>query len=523
VKAVKRHKKKLALTAIALTLLVLIVTGALPDLPDAEKLIEDVANKLGKWTYALVGVMAFLETGAFVGLVAPGETVVIVGGVIAGQGEISLIPLIGLVWFSCVLGDTTSFFIGRRLGRGFLLRHGPKVKIDENRLEQVESYFERHGGKTILIGRFIGLVRAISPFVAGSSGLRYRRFLPFSIIGCGLWGTLYCVLGYLFYRSFDRVTAIAGKATFAFGITVAVIVGAVWTWRRLRNPEERRAVVAWLERQEQRRALRPVFAVLAPVWRHALRPVWRHVVHPAVRFLGRPVRFLGSRLTPGHLGLELTSVLAVAAVGAYVFAAYATMIADDPGVTPADRELLDAARDMQSDALTSVVKTITVLGSPVVTGWVIFGVGMVLLLRRHVTEVVALVTGVVLVYVAVRLTKEGIDRPRPPDPLVRAPGRSFPSGHAAYSTFWVAAAVAVGWCMPGLARRTLLIGAAIVVAAAVGLSRIYLRVHYWSDVAAGWALGAAILGLCGAAALTVAFIRQNGQERAPSDPVSWPP
>ncbi len=75
--------------------------------------------------------MAFLETGAFVGLVAPGETVIIAGGVIAGQGEIDLLPLIGLVWICAVLGDSSSFFIGRRLGRRFLMKHGPKVKITE--------------------------------------------------------------------------------------------------------------------------------------------------------------------------------------------------------------------------------------------------------------------------------------------------------------------------------------------------------------------------------------------------------
>ena len=69
--------------------------------------------------------MAFLETGAFVGLVAPGETVVIAGGVIAGQGEIQLLPLIGLVWVCAVLGDSTSFYIGRRLGRGSWRSTGP--------------------------------------------------------------------------------------------------------------------------------------------------------------------------------------------------------------------------------------------------------------------------------------------------------------------------------------------------------------------------------------------------------------
>jgi membrane protein DedA with SNARE-associated domain len=144
-----------------------LVTAGVVRLPDLEGVLTDLSDTLGPWTYALVAALAFLETGAFVGLVAPGETVVIAGGVIAGQGEIKLIPLIGLVWICATLGDTTSFYIGRRLGRRFLERHGPKVKITHERLEQVERYFNRYGGRTILIGRFIGLVRALAPFVAG--------------------------------------------------------------------------------------------------------------------------------------------------------------------------------------------------------------------------------------------------------------------------------------------------------------------------------------------------------------------
>ena len=217
--------------AIALALGVY-ASGVLSKLPDPKQVIEDVAVALGPWTYALVGVMAFLETGAFVGLIAPGETVVIAGGVIAGQGEIQLIPLIGLVWVCAVLGDSASFYVGRRLGRSFLERHGPRVKITHERLEQVDRYFDRHGGKTILIGRFIGLVRAIAPFIAGSSGLSYRSFLPYSVVGTGLWATAFCVLGYVFWRSFDRVADIAGKAVFGFGLTVAVIVGVVVLYRR---------------------------------------------------------------------------------------------------------------------------------------------------------------------------------------------------------------------------------------------------------------------------------------------------
>jgi len=241
--ALREHRTGLAVAAVAAVVIGLYAAGVFPDLPDAGKVIEDVAQTLGPWTYALVAAAAFLETGAFVGLVAPGETAVIVAGVIAGQGEIDLLPLIGIVWLSCVLGDVASFFLGRRLGRDFLVRHGPKLKIDSERLHKVESYFDRHGGKTILIGRFIGLVRAVAPFVAGASGLRFGRFLPFSVIGCGLWATLFTVLGFLFYRSFDRVAAVAGQATLAFGIIVALVVGGVMTYRRLRREDERRRLL----------------------------------------------------------------------------------------------------------------------------------------------------------------------------------------------------------------------------------------------------------------------------------------
>ena len=224
-----------------------------------------------------------------------------------------------------MLGDTTSFFIGRRLGRDFLERHGPRVKITDERLEQVEGYFERHGGKTILIGRFIGLVRALAPFIAGSSGLTYRRFIPFSIVGTGLWATAFCVLGYFFYRSFDQVAGIAGKAT--FGVrrsSVAVIVGIVYAYRRLREPEERRSSIAWLERQGSRPLLRPLAVVL--------RPFWQHVVVPSVTLLAPPVRFLCERLTPGELGLELTTALAVGAASASTCSSlYAVVARRGPG------------------------------------------------------------------------------------------------------------------------------------------------------------------------------------------------
>src|ERR687895_597079 len=121
--------QRTALAIAAGVALAVYASGVLSNLPDLEELIEDVATTLGAWTYLLVGALAFLETGAFVGLVAPGEFTVILGGVIAGQGEINVVVLIGVVWGCAILGDTTSFLIRRRLGRSFLLKHGPRVRI----------------------------------------------------------------------------------------------------------------------------------------------------------------------------------------------------------------------------------------------------------------------------------------------------------------------------------------------------------------------------------------------------------
>ena len=174
---------------------------------DLQNLLEEVSETLGAWTYLLVGFFAFAETGAFIGLVVPGETVMLLGGAVAGQGAIDIYLLIAIAWFAAWLGDTTSFFLGRRLGREFVMKHGPRVGISHERFEKVEDYFGRHGGKTIFIGRWISLVRAFAPFIAGSSGMGYRGFVPYSILGTGLWASLHILDRLLLHRAASRPPA----------------------------------------------------------------------------------------------------------------------------------------------------------------------------------------------------------------------------------------------------------------------------------------------------------------------------
>ena len=128
-----------------------------------------------------------------------------------------------------------SFVLGRRLGRGFLLEHGHRVKLTPDRVEQVERYFARHGGKTILFGRFIGSVRALAPFVAGASRMPARRFFPATIVAAGVWAVACTLLGYVFWNSFDQAVELARQGSFAIAALLTVAIAATIALKRLRK------------------------------------------------------------------------------------------------------------------------------------------------------------------------------------------------------------------------------------------------------------------------------------------------
>ena len=212
------HRRPLLLLPVIVTAAVLwFVLGP----PDIEGLLTDVSDTLGTWTYVLVGGLAFLETGAFVGLIAPGETAIVLGGVVAASGRISLVVVILIAWVCAALGDLASFWLGRRLGRKFLHR---QPWLPHARVEQVEHFYARHGAKAILVGRFIGLVRAVSPFLAGSSGLSLRGFVPWSLLGTFVWATAFTLIGYLFAESFSSAAHLFTYAAFGLAAAAAIVL-----------------------------------------------------------------------------------------------------------------------------------------------------------------------------------------------------------------------------------------------------------------------------------------------------------
>src|ERR671932_132284 len=121
--------------------------------------------------------------------------------------------------------------LGHRLGRPFLQTRGPRLGVTPARLARVEAFFDRHGPKAILVGRFVGLVRAVAPFLAGASGMRVRAFLPWSLLGTAAWTSAFTLVGYAFHRSFS---AAAGTLTHG-ALALAVVAAAALALREHRR------------------------------------------------------------------------------------------------------------------------------------------------------------------------------------------------------------------------------------------------------------------------------------------------
>jgi membrane protein DedA with SNARE-associated domain len=191
-------------------------------LPSVDDALTRIAPALGSWTYPLVSVLAYLEAAAFVGLLVPGELTVVLGGAVARKGDVSIQLLFALVWLAAVAGDTTGFLLGRMLGIDFLLRHGPRFHITPDVIARVEGIFDRHGGKAIILGRFIGVARAVTPFLAGSSQLPLRRFLAFDIAGAGAWAASFLAVGYLVAASASGAASLSHTIGLAIGGAAAI-------------------------------------------------------------------------------------------------------------------------------------------------------------------------------------------------------------------------------------------------------------------------------------------------------------
>jgi len=173
-----------------------ILKGLLDFILHLDKHLSPIIQEYGAWTYLLLFAIVFCETGLVVTPILPGDSLLFAAGAFAATGSLSISALILILTAAAILGDTANYWIGHFLGHRLLNARRRLIKPEH--LAYTHEFFEKYGGKTVIIARFVPIVRTFAPFVAGLGSMSYGRFMAYNAIGGVAWVLLCTVAGYLF-------------------------------------------------------------------------------------------------------------------------------------------------------------------------------------------------------------------------------------------------------------------------------------------------------------------------------------
>jgi membrane protein DedA with SNARE-associated domain/membrane-associated phospholipid phosphatase len=450
--------------------------------------MERVLSLIEHYGYLVILFGVMLES---TGVPLPGETILLAAGVLAQRGHLDVGDAVVFGILGAVIGDQIGYWVGREGGRPFVLRWGRYVFITPQRLARAEAFFGRHGGKAVFLARFFAGLRVFGALVAGISRMRWATFIHYNALGGAVWATAVVLLGYFLGSSIGLVERWLGRATLVLASMLAVVVAFYLAYRWAAHNRSR--LVGWGE------------AVLAypPVARSRTR-------------YDAQLRWLLRRLTPGqYLGLHLTVGLLAAAGCLWLFGGLAEDLVTGDPLVRFDRMLDNYLRARATPPFTTFFLVVTALGS--IEAVVLLGVvvAAVLAWGRRWLFLGSWLAAVAGSAVLNRVLKGLFDRPRPyfEHPLLVETSYSFPSGHAmeSFVVYGMLAYFAVLALRSWEWRVAVVFGAALLVVL-IGFSRMYLGVHYFSDVLAGYAAGGVWLSALITGAET---IRRSKKEAKP--------
>ena len=159
--------------------------------------LTELAAQYGVWIYGILFLIIFCETGLVVMPLLPGDSLLFAAGSIAAIGEMNIHLMVVLLIIAAILGDAVNFVIGKYFGEKLFSNPNSKI-FKQSHLQKTQQFYAKHGGKTIILARFIPIVRTFAPFVAGMGHMTYHHFLAYNVIGGVLWVTIFSYLGYFF-------------------------------------------------------------------------------------------------------------------------------------------------------------------------------------------------------------------------------------------------------------------------------------------------------------------------------------
>ena len=213
-----------------------LVEAAIDIFLHVDEYLDVIIRNYGTWTYALLFFVIFMETGFVVTPFLPGDSLLFAAGTFAALGSLDIFYLFLLLFVAAVLGDSVNYWIGHLVGPPVFENESRLLKKEH--LERTQAFYEKHGGKTIVLARFMPIVRTFAPFVAGVGTMAYSRFFFYNLFGGFLWTGFFLFLGY-FFGNIDVV-----RRNFELVIPVIIIISVlpmIFEIVKSRNEKKRRA------------------------------------------------------------------------------------------------------------------------------------------------------------------------------------------------------------------------------------------------------------------------------------------
>jgi membrane protein DedA with SNARE-associated domain len=424
---------------------------------------------LGMWGYWIVLLLGLAEAVPVAGVFVPGSSLIVLAGIAAAHG---ILKVGGLIWFAAagaILGDGLSYYLGAK-GK-HLFRPGSRW-FDPAHLERGRTFFQRHGNKSIFLGRFVGPIRGIIPFIAGLSAMDKRTFLLWNALSGVLWAAAHVLAGYFLGDAAHRLGAWTTRAGL-FLLALAALAGLLWFLVRVSGP-----VLAFLQS-----------VVRSIVQAIAANPDVRALVarHPTL------FAFLQGRLTrEAFIGLPLTMLALVFAFLLFTFGGLIEDVVTSDPIVALDARLEALLAAYREPGLIEAFIWLTLLGKGQVIAVLALSSGALFLLWRRRHLLVPLLVTLLGTEATVQAVKHLIARTRPGADIAYYLEKSFsfPSGHSALAmTFYGFLIYALARDALTWTRRANSAFVGLMVILAVGLSRMYLGVHFLSDVLGGYLVG----------------------------------
>lgn len=433
--------------------------------------MQDAVHALTQWLSANPGwvtgtifLTSLLESVAMAGLLVPGVAILFAVAVLAGKAGIPAAEILAWGAVGAVLGDSFSFWLGRRL-RGRLHRVWPFRRYPEM-IRRAENLFLRHGGKSVVIGRFVGPVRPVIPLVAGAFSMPARRFGVVNVASALAWAPAYLLPGYSVGMALTGPEPVPPALyVLAAGAVVVLLIAYVLFFRIQLGLRSRSPLYQWLERKMNQ------YGTTHQVWRQfsSVRP-------------------------SGNEEFPLASIsLALGATGTFVL--WALLSQATTVLMPLDNFFFDLTSTLRNPLTDPAVIALTLAGDPAVLTVGTLLLAAALAFRGHYSAGLHLVAALLITVVSVNLLKNGLAVARPSLVHELPTSYAFPSGHAAGITVFLGLAGAFTAREQRPSRRWRVYLAFSLPMVLVAFSRVVLGVHWFSDMVGGILLGLAICGV----------------------------